>query len=261
MPSPFPGMNPYLEQEDAWHDFHERFIPHLANVLSGQLDGRYIVKVDEHVYVHELGMEERRFLGRPDIGVNPDDAPSPRASQGPRTAVLEAPVIGVLPAVDVLRLSNIEIRDLRTRQLVTVIELLSPSNKKPGADRVQYESKRKTLLASTTHLVEIDLLRGHQHMPVDKLPACDYCIMVSRYEDRPDVGLWPFGLRDPIPSVPVPLRYEEADASLDLQQALHDVYDAARYARYIYGVAPEPPLSPEDAAWTREILRQRVQGT
>ena len=69
MPSPFPGMNPYLEQEDAWHDFHERFMPAAAEVLSAQVDPRYIVKIDEHVYVHEMAPDSRRFLGRADVTV------------------------------------------------------------------------------------------------------------------------------------------------------------------------------------------------
>jgi hypothetical protein len=98
-------------------------------------------------------------------------------------------------------------------------------------------------------------------MPVEKLPPCDYCIMVSRYEDRPDVGLWPFGLRDAIPSIPIPLRHGEADVALHLQEALHQLYDAARYERYIYAVDLEPPLSPDDAAWAQEILRRRTEST
>ena len=76
MPSPFPGMNPYLEQEDVWHDFHERFIPLAATLLGAQLRPRYIVKIDEHIYVHEMVEDSRRWLGEP-------TSPSDVASRNP----------------------------------------------------------------------------------------------------------------------------------------------------------------------------------
>ena len=119
--------------------------------------------------------------------------------------------------VDVEHLSFVEIRDRQGRDLVTVIELLSPTNKRPGPDREQYLAKRRQLLASGVHLVEIDLLRGHPRLPLDDLPPCDYYVMVSRAEERPQAGLWPLGLRDPLPPIPVPLRAADPDASLDLQ--------------------------------------------
>jgi hypothetical protein len=115
MPSPFPGMNPYLEQEDAWHDFHERFIPLVATILGGQLRPRYIVKIAKHIYVHELAAHD----------------PDPTTVTG----LLEGPARVRLPAVDQERLSYVEIRDRRDRELVTVVELLSPSNKHAGPDR------------------------------------------------------------------------------------------------------------------------------
>ncbi|MBI3462829.1 MAG: DUF4058 family protein [Planctomycetes bacterium] len=69
MPSPFPGMNPYLEQEDVWHDFQERFLPLALELLVPQVRPGYIVKLDQHVYVHDVGVDERRFIGRPGVGV------------------------------------------------------------------------------------------------------------------------------------------------------------------------------------------------
>jgi hypothetical protein len=249
-------MNPYLEQADVWHDFHERFIPRLADLLTAQIDPRYIVKIDEHVYIHELSAEERRFAGRGDLTI----AWAPRSSAGQsNVAVLEAPFEGLLPAVDVVSLSYLEIRDRRNRGLVTVIEVLSPANKKPGADRDQYLGKRKVLLASMAHFVEIDLLRGGARMPVENLPECDYLITVSRYVHRPRIGLWPIPLREPLPVIPIPLRDEDPVARLDLQQAIHHVYDAARYGNYIYTGEPDPPLKVEDAAWAKELLSTPVE--
>jgi len=252
MPSPFPGMNPYLEQDDIWHDFHERLIPYVSEVIVPQVRPGYIVKLDEHVYIHERSAAEREFLGRADVGVARGDLPLPSRQA---TQVLEAPVQGRIPvAVDVERLSFVEIRDRRDRQLVTVLELLSPSNKRPGADREQYLAKRRQLLAGNVHLVEIDLLRGGPRMPLEDLPDCDYCIMVSRIEKRPDVGIWPIRLRERLPVIPIPLRAPDADARLDLQEAVNHLYDAAGYEDYIYTGAPQPPLHPDDASWSRQFL-------
>lgn len=253
MPSPFPGMNPYLEQEDAWHDFHESFMPRVRDVIIAQVDPRYIVKIDEHVFIHEFSAEERRFLGRADISVAAGDGRGSGQTQA-AIAVLEAPAQGYLPAVDIERLAFLEIRDRRNRQLVTVIELLSPANKRPGGDRDQYLAKRQKVLASTAHLVEIDLLRGGRRPPLADLPPCDYCVMVSRCETRPRVGLWPLQLRDRLPVIPIPLRHPDPDAQLDIQAVLHDIYDRARYATYLYDGSPDPPLSPEDEAWASQVV-------
>jgi hypothetical protein len=254
MPSPFPGMNPYLEQEDVWHDFHERFVPHLTEALVPQPQVRagYIVKIDEHVFIHERSAQERAFVGRADVlvaGVHPASSAQPAA------AILEAPAFARVPlAVEEERLSFVEIRDRRDRQLVAVIELLSPSNKYAGPDREQYLAKRLQILRSRAHLIEIDLLRGGPRPPLEDLPECDYCVTVSRAEERPRVGVWPLRLRDPLPVVPVPLRAPDPDARLDLQELLHRVYDLAGYADYIYTGAPHPRLPPADAAWARQFL-------
>lgn len=252
MPSPFPGMNPYLEQEDAWHDFHERIIPYISAVIVPQVRPSYIVKIDEHVFIHERSAAEREFLGRTDVSVTRSEISSPPR---PGTPVLEAPVRGRIPtAVDVERLSFVEIRDRRNRELITVLEVLSPSNKRLGADREQYIAKRRQLLASSVHFVEIDLLRGGPRLPLEDLPDCDYCVVVSRAEDRPQVGIWPLRIRERLPVIPIPLRAPDDDVRMDLQEALNHVYDAAGYEDYIYTGAPQPPLHPDDAAWARQFL-------
>src|SRR5213594_2624159 len=108
MPSQFPGMNPYLEQDEVWHDFHERFIPHIAEVIGAQVQPNYIVKIDEHVYIHELPEDSRRLLGRADVALA-----ASRQSAGTRregAAVLDAPIEVRLPEVDVENVSFLEIR-------------------------------------------------------------------------------------------------------------------------------------------------------
>jgi len=251
MPSPFPGMNPFVERVSVWHDFRENFLPVARELLSAQVLPRYFVKIDEHMYVHELGQEERRFTGRGDLWVAPL---THERSSGGATALLEAPAEVGVPQIDVEGQSLLEIRDRDTRQLVAVVELLSPSNKYNGPDREQYLAKTRALLHSNVHFVEIDLLRGGPRMPWLGLPTCDYCVVVSRAERRPKAGAWAIRLRDRLPIVPVPLRQGDADARLDLQEVLNRVYDAAGYQYYIYADEPDPPLAPEDAAWTRQFL-------
>jgi hypothetical protein len=191
MPSPFPGMNPFLEQERAWNDFHESFMPAARDAIAVQVRPHFIAKINEHLFIHEMPEDPRRFVGRSDVSVTrPPFAPS---AEGVAAAAVEAPAKVRLPAVDMERLSFIEIRDRDGWQLVTVIELLSPANKYAGPDREQYLAKRGQLLASAVHFVEIDLLRGGPRMPMQNLPECDYCVLVSRVETRPDAGCGRFG--------------------------------------------------------------------
>ncbi|MGZ6053042.1 MAG: DUF4058 family protein [Isosphaeraceae bacterium] len=257
MPSPFPGMNPYLEQEDVWHDFHERFIPLAATLLGGQLRPRYIVKIDEHIYVHDLAAESRRWVGRADVSLgrgSPEATHEP--APGPATGLLEAPAQVRLPAVDRERLSYVEIRDRRDRELVTVIELLSPANKYMGPDRGQYLAKRMELLNGPVHLVEIDLLRSSPPLPAADRPDCSYSVLVSRAQARPNAEFWPIALRQRLPVIPIPVRAPDSDARLDLQAVLDRIYDDAGYADYVYEQNPYPRLNGEDAVWARQFLPQ-----
>ena len=256
MPSPFPGMNPYLEQNDTWQDFHQRFITHAADVLSGRVGANYLVKIEVRLYLHELPDEEGRYFARADVGVTRSDHPTP--SQ--QTAGVAAPVQLLLPAVDVERHSSLEILDRRDRRVVTVLELLSPTNKTAGVDRDDYLRKRRELLKSRTHLVEIDLRRGGERPRPPVLPKCDYYALVSREEERPRLGVWPLSLRDRLPILPIPLTAPDPDVSLDLQAVLDRTYDAADYGKYIYGETPQPPLPEEQLAWARSFIPQSAAG-
>ncbi len=251
MPSPFPGMNPYFEQAALWQDFHTEFLTALRRRLAPLVAPRYIVQLEEHVYIHDLPPEPRRLLGRADLSLaRPPDAPPGSAALG----LLEAPAEVRLPTQDVERLPYLEVRDRQGRELVTVIELLSPSNKRPGEDREQYLTKRRGLLRGPAHLVEIDLLRGGPPMPSEGRPACDYSVLVSRAGRRPDAEFWPVGLREPLPAIPVPLRTPEADARVDLQAVLHRAHDGPGYEHFIYAGSPEPPLPEVDADWARQFV-------
>jgi hypothetical protein len=259
MPSPFPGMNSYLEQKDVWRDVHKRFIPCMATLLGGQLRPRYIVKIYEHIFVHELPAVSRRWVGRSDVSVargSAGDAGEQAAGTG--TGLLEAPARVRLPAVDRERVSYVEIRDRRDRELVTVVELLSPANKSPGPDREQYLAKRMEILNGPVHLVEIDLLGVGPPLPADDRPECSYSVLVRRVERRLDAEFWPISLRDRLPEIPIPVRAPDLDARLDLQAVLDRIYDDAGYGDYIYDGAPRPRLSEEDASWARQFVPQRA---
>jgi len=253
MPSPFPGMNPYLEQADVWEDFHNDFIVRCREALNGQVGPNYIVKVETRLYVHELSEEERKFFGKADVGLSITG--TSRSTQGENSsATLPAPTELRLATVDVEKQAWIDIRDRHDRRVVTSLELLSPSNKKQGPDRDDYLRKRNLLLISPIHFVEIDLRRGGRRPSPPEIPPCDYYALVSRREDRPRMGLWPIALRETLPTVPIPLSAPDPDARLDLQTVLHEVYDLAGYGKYVYSETPDPPLGPEDAEWAKAIL-------
>ncbi len=251
MPSPFPGMDPYLEQEVLWHDFHEKVIPAAAAYLSAQVLPRYIVLIDENVYLHDLSTEARRGVGRPDLAVAHGWNVSP---PGKGSAVLEAPAYVVLPELDIERESFLEVRDRQSRELVTVVEVLSPTNKRPGDHRGQYLNKRADLLQSPVHLVEIDLLRCGPPLPPIDRPGGPYSVLVSRAQARPRAGFWPFGLRDLLPTVPVPLKIADPDARLDLRAILDRVYDESGYGYFLYDHEPDPALNDDDANWARSLI-------
>lgn len=258
MPSPFPGMDPYLEQANVWHDFHESFCYECRRLLVPQVSPRYVAMLDEHVYVHEIpasgfASEERRLLGRGDMTVADRDTRESVAAGG--TALVAPVEVELSLAVDFERENYIEIRDRDGWQLITIVELLSPANKWTGPDRRQFLGKRQELLSSGVNYVEIDLLRGVPRMPVLDLPDCDYYAVVSRPDRRPKADLWAIHLRNMLPAIPIPLRDSDPEATLNLQEALDRAHDAGGYGNYIYKGEPDPPLSPNDAAWAGELLK------
>ena len=245
-------MNPYLEPDAFWQDFHLKFLPAICERLVAQVRPKYIVMLGEHIYVHELPPEPRRLVGHADVSLA---APSRReAEETAAVAMLEAPAQVQLLVQDVRRVPFLEIRDRLGRELIAVVELLSPANKRGGADREQYIAKREQLLKSAAHFVEIDLLRGGRPMPLENRPRCDYSVLVSRAESRPRAGLWPIRLRQRLPIIPIPLVPGDPDARIDLQEILHQVYDATGYEDFIYAGRPHPALSSKDAAWARTFV-------
>lgn len=258
MRSPFPGMDPYLERPTLWPEVHTRLIVALADFLGLILRPRYRVAVERRTYVSLMAPEE--LAGLPDVAVIYAEAELPPAQRREETATLTMPVAAQVPLPEERRERYLEVRELAGGEVVTVIELLSPSNKRPGEGRRQYEKKRLRVLGRQTHLVEVDLLRGGEPMPVlvqgngQKGP---YRILVSRSDSRPRADLYLFSLRDPLPIFPLPLLRGDIEPLVDLGALLHDLYERAGYDMVIdYRNEPAPPLDEEDAAWVDSLLCQ-----
>ncbi len=211
MPSPFPGMDPYLEGS-LWTTVHFSLSAEIVRQLAPRLRPRYLV------------LPAERF-------------------------VMESPTPSPVPHV------TIEIRDAANRELVTAVELLSPTNKR-GDDYDEYLAKRRLILLSTAHLLEIDLLRQGKRAPMQQpLPPAPYFVFLSRAEKRPITDVWPIALSDPLPVVPVPLLPDDGDALLDLQAAFTAMYDLLGYDRAVdYTQPPEIPLPDTTAAWVKAHL-------
>ncbi len=257
MPSPFPGMDPYLERPGLWHDVHFRLVGALADALSLLVRPRYYVAVEERVFLvfpsqHLLiGEPDVAVVGRPELsgGVAVAVAVPPRSAVVPRTIELPMP--------ERVRQRYLEVREPAGDQVITTLEILSYTNKRPGPERRRYESKRLNILGSDTNLVELDLLRAHP--PMEMRPVNGgrriYRILVSRATQRPRAALYEFSVRDSIPAFPLPLRPDEPEPSVDLKPLLDGVYERASYGRRVnYRNLPEPPLLEADAEWARQLL-------
>ncbi|MFO0808015.1 MAG: DUF4058 family protein [Gemmataceae bacterium] len=257
MPSPFPGMNPYLEKPYQWAEVHGSFLLGAKAALAAQLRGRYFVHYDQTVYLREVN-DDLTPYGRPDLAIARRDDGVPAAAG---TATLDAPErIELVDAeLDEFRQGFLEIVDPASREVVTVIELLSPANKATGGDRDRYLEKRRRHLTGPAHFIEIDLLRGGPRLPIDKRrKKYDYYVLVSRAELRPKVDLWRLRLRDPLPVVPVPLKAGDADATLDLKAILDRLYDESTLPDEIYLTPPDPRLAPDDAAWAAQFVPKQL---
>lgn len=256
MPWPFPGMNPWLEQASLWPDVHNGLIAALQETLAPLVDPRYYVAIEERVYRDEPpGLA---LVGQPDVALVGARGAAPRPSTSPRTrgGVVEV----ALPIAERQREAYLEVRSVPEGEVITVLELLSPSNKRPGEGRRLYLEKRRAVLSSLTHLVEIDLLRGGERMPVLGPPFdSDYSILLSHSWRRPGAQLSPFGVRDPIPVFGLPLRRGEDEPDVDLGALLAQRYERVRWGRRIdYGRPPEPPLRAADVAWAESVLREHA---
>jgi hypothetical protein len=265
MASPFPGMDPYLEQ--FWGDVHHRLITYACDQLQGGLPGDLRARVEERVFVELPQGQERSIY--PDI----------RVVERGRKKVGSAAAVGGVAVAEPLRIrlpgepvtqGYIEIIDLSTgRRVVTVIEVLSPSNKRPGSGRGLYEQKQQECRDGGVNLVEIDLLRGgpwvlavsRQLVPASHRTPYWFC--VYRPRDKHVLGeIYRMPLRERLPAIQVPLRESDADVPLNLQDLIEQCYRNGGYDEDIdYQAEPDPPLAGGDARWADALLRNQRRRT
>lgn len=257
MPSPFPGMDPFLEKHE-WNDFHSTFNTVVREKLSPKVSPSYLVRVERRVYVeHTYGEEQLR---QADVAIVTNDAPRHASAATTSVVASATPVEGLVAMAEEIRETYLVIRERETREVITVIETLSPGNKRPGANgRQEYLAKREEILRSRSHLVELDLLRGGTRLPMaSPLPPADYYAIVSRSGRRPRAEIYPWTLRDPLPTIAIPLLPDDPAVPLDLQEVFTTVYDRAMYDLSIDYAAPlDPPLKTEDEEWMKRIASER----
>jgi Protein of unknown function (DUF4058) len=265
MPSPFPGMDPYLESPEIFPDFHDSFITYLREALQAKLPTPYFAALGRRVWIEV----SRRSIG-PDLEVRRGTGPSPRRPE-PSAAVAVADLPVARPVIvkvthDEFREPFVEIytRGEDGKRLVASIEVLSLANKAVGEHgRDLYRKKQRELLDSRVHLIEIDFLRGGEHVTAVPLGAArdacglfDYHVSVRPFDDLDTFQVYPIRLEDRLPPIAVPLLPGDPPVTLDLQAIFDRCYDAGPYAREVrYGIdAVIPPLEPDRAAWAERIL-------
>ncbi len=265
MPTPFPGMDPYLEQSGIWSQVHIQLIAKIQDFLAPQLRPHYIVDVDIATYLTlppSNGTTETDFIGRPDdlILTKPATTPLPAPSEdgvAVATAPKIEPIVTELPIPEKVTHRYLEVRTREDGRVVTVIEILSPSNKAKGPGREDYKMKREKIFGSATSLVEIDLLRAGQPMPLNVDLKNNYRILVSRANTRPFADVYLFSMRDSIPDIPIPLLPDDAEPSLSLNHILHTLYDTIGLdLRIDYTQPPKLRLSAAEADWVADLMRK-----
>jgi hypothetical protein len=260
MPSPFPGMDPFIEGQQ-WRDLHHGMISMIQELLAPNVLPRYVVLVEEDVYLipaRDEGAETRRAKQIiPDAFIVEGQGAAARPTGGSTATLIPIePVTLTLPPLVEQRQAYLTVRYRETREVVTVIEFLSPTNKGPDG-RNEFLRKREEVLQSPAHLVELDLLRGGERLPtVEPLPPGDSYAFVSRVPHRPKAAVYVWPLSHLLPAIPIPLAGEDPDVWLNLQLAFTTVYERAAYAYSLdYRQPVEQPLNETDAAWVRQVVQ------
>ncbi len=262
MPSPFPGMDPYLESPEIWPDVHHELISEIRAALNPGLPPYYVVRVELRIYVSDDDDPGREALV-PDVRV--EVAPEPQGVRRPKpagTLAIAEPLIVPTLLDEEIKEARLEIKHVESEDLITVIEVLSPTNKIKGSrGRKSFMDKKYEIINSDVNWVEIDLLRvGLPSVTRPPLVPSDYRVLVSRGGRRTKARYWPIRVRQPLPVIGVPLRGKDPDVPLDLGAVFKMVYDRAAYERTInYRKLPQPPLHGDDAAWAKDLLRKHLK--
>ncbi len=258
-------MNPYLEQLDIWPDFHDSLIAALARELGPQLPDHYRIALQRRVEVEEpFSAPSELNLMIPDALVTSESVVAAPAGGGTTAAVAAPPDEAVAVRVRMPRevsVSWLRVETVPERELVTIVEVLFPTNKRPGEGRRRYIRKREAIVAGLVNLVEIDLLRRWEPMPLETPPpVSDYRILVCRSLESPGAWLYPFVVQQRIPKFTLPLRSDdEAPApEVNLGPIINALHHTARYgqvARYD-APPPEPAFAPGVQEWVGERVAE-----
>jgi hypothetical protein len=249
-------MDPWLEHPALWPDVHYGLISGLRRTLGPILRPRYYVAVGIHAYVITPPPEPPQ-IRYPDVMVV--DTAYGGAVAAPAAVAVAEPLVVNVPVPEPIEEGYLEVREVASGKMITVIEILSPINKQPGEGRETYETKRIEILRSRTSLVEIDLLRAWEPMSFwDHARTGHYRILVRRGERRERADLYAFNVRDLIPRFPLPLQKGDVEPVVDLKPLLDELYDEASYdLRVDYAKPPVPPLSDADAEWAAQVRQPR----
>ncbi len=252
MPSPFPGMDPFIESQ-CWKGFHHILISEIQFFLTQRVRPRYVVDIEEDVYVAREGEDPIRMV-IPDVAVQHGDGWLDSTDGG--LAIKSEPHVVTLPMTEPVEMPYLVIRKRDKDETATVIEVLSPTNKSSRDGRQEYLAKRNALLRSQAHLVELDLLRGGQRLPtIESHPAGDYFAFVSRVERRPKAEVYAWTVERSLPTIPIPLAEGDPDVQIDLQAVFASTYERAGYDYALkYARTVEPALNERQTAWVRGII-------
>ena len=256
MPSPFPGMDPWLEDPAEWPSVHGRIIADLQSALNAVVRPKYRAVIEKRVYISD-DPDRDRPVRVPDVQVQLD---RPAGTVQVSGLDLTQPNTLVLLRRPRLREWRIKVIEAGTKAVVTVIELVSPTNKRSESNgRASFTAKRDRVLASSANWVEIDLLRaGTPTFPRRKLPPGDYAVHVSPASIRPKSRAWSIRLPDRLPVIGIPLLPADSDALIDLQVVLADAYERGAFdAGVDYRRPPVPPLPPELDGWADALLKEK----
>jgi Protein of unknown function (DUF4058) len=265
MPSPFPGMDPYIESLNRWADFHNDFLVGCRAQLNERLPENYVATLDERIeLVDEEDLHLTAKMVEPDVAVVHDPETSAEELQAARSAAAVATLEAhTLPqSVELLDFPKqvyVQITRLPDRKVITDIELLSPSNKRRGSeDRVAYLAKRKTLMVHRVNLVEIDLLLAGDRLPMlAPLPRGDFYTFITRAQDFHNCSVYGWSIRDVLPTIPIPLKAEDGAVPLDLAAAFARTYDQGRYGRVLSYSESPALLNESDRAWAADKVAGR----
>jgi hypothetical protein len=249
-------MDPFIESRRIWSDFHLDLAAEIRAHLNARIQpGYYATAVTYVTYdVIEVAQSKPRAMS-PDVSVWRTDLRVPTHGTA---AVIDPPLAqSTVPLEVPVRLAQVEVREAGTDTLVTAIEILSPINKRAGRERQKYLRKRRELLRSEVHVMELDLLRGGERSPLETaLPPAPYYVTLARLDQRPYVDVWPIQLTTRLPVLPVPLSAPDPDVSLDLGAIVQAVYERGGYATRIdyHQPVPPPPLESEQQVLVEHLL-------